>query len=268
VIAPATGTGGTDELLVERRGRVIELTINRPERRNALSPALIGALTGVLTAGAADPDVRAVLLTGQGCKAFCAGFDLGHIEDAGEEPGGERDLVDDLSTMLRAQPLPVIAAVNGAAVGAGCDLAIACDLRIGHPGTRFGMPTARLGFLYGARGIERLLSTVGLPLAKELLLTGSLLPAERALQAGLLSAVVPEEDLLSVARDQADVIADNAPLSVSASKRIVDLLAGHAMNQQEMAEIAALQDQVWRSQDAAEGTRAHHERRPPIFTGR
>lgn len=251
-----------------RRGRVLELTLNRPERRNALSPTLIGALSGVLTAAAADPEVRAILLTGRGGKAFCAGFDLGQFDDAGAEPGGERDLVDHLSTMLREQSLPVVAAVNGAAVGAGCDLAIACDLRIGHPGTRFGMPTARLGFLYGARGIERLLQTVGLPLAKEMLLTGSLLPAPRALQAGLLSAVVPEDDLLSVARDQADAIADNAPLSVSASKRIVDLLATAALSDQEAAEIAALQDQVWRSQDAAEGARAHRERRAPSFTGR
>lgn len=158
--------------------------------------------------------------------------------------------------------------MNGAAVGAGCDLAIACDLRVGNPGSRFSMPTARLGFLYGTRGIERLVQTVGLPLAKEMLLTGSLVPAPRALQAGLLSEVVSEADLLSVARDRADVIADNAPLSVSASKRIVDVLAGCALNPQEVAEVASLQDQVWRSQDAAEGARAHHERRPPIFTGR
>ncbi|SFE33631.1 enoyl-CoA hydratase/isomerase family protein [Blastococcus tunisiensis] len=264
----ARAAGAAEELVVERRGRVLELTINRPDRRNALTPSLIGALTGALTAGAADPEVRAVLLTGQGRKAFCAGFDLGHFDDAGAAPGGERDLVDGLATTLRAQPLPVIAAVNGAAVGAGCDLAIACDLRIGHPGTRFGMPTAKLGFLYGTRGIERLLHTVGLPLAKEMLLTGSLLPAPRALQCGLLSAVVPEEDLLSVARDEADVIAENAPLSMSASKRIVDVLATAALTEQDHAEIVALQDQVWRSQDVVEGQRAHRERRPPIFTGR
>lgn len=267
-MSASTTGAAADELFVERRGRVLELTINRPERRNALSPTLIGALSGALTAGAVAPEVRAVLLTGQGDRAFCAGFDLDHFDDDGAVMGAERDLVDDLATMLRAQPLPVIAAVNGAAVGAGLDLALACDLRIGQPGTRFGMPTAKLGFLYGVRGIERLLETVGLPLAKEMLLTGSLLPAPRALQAGLLSAVVAEEDLLSVARDQADVIADNAPLSVSASKRIVDVLATAALTKENQAEIVALQNEVWRSQDAAEGARAHRERRSPIFTGR
>ncbi len=257
-------------LRAEQRGPVIEVTLDRPERRNSLTPGLISALMELLAAARVDRDLRAVLLTGTGEKAFCAGFDIEMIDSVGgSDTGTERDLVDDLATTVRELPVPVVAAVNGAAVGAGCDLAVACDIRVGGPSARFGMPPARLGILYGWKGVERLIDTVGPAPAKEMLLTGSLIDAERANQIGLLSAVVPADGLLAEARRITDVLAANAPLSVAASKRMVDLLARPGtLDQADQAALADIQAEVWNSEDAVEGARAYRERRPPEFTGR
>lgn len=262
----ATKVEGLD---VSVRGAVLEVVIDRPERRNALTPELIRGLLDLLDSAAATTQLRAVLLTGAGEKAFCAGFDIGRIESAGGEAGGgERELVDDLATAVRALPLPVVAAVNGAAVGAGCDLAIACDIRIGTPASRFGMPPVRLGILYGWKGLDRLVRTVGLPAAKDLVLTGGLYDAQRAYDVGMLSAIVSPERLLAEARTVTDTLAANAPLSVTGSKRMLDLLASRRLDERELAEVAAIQERVWTSDDAAEGARAYRERRPPNFTGR
>jgi enoyl-CoA hydratase/carnithine racemase len=262
--------GRVDGLEVAVRGATLELTLARPDRRNALTPEVIAALLALLEEAAASDELRAVLLTGTGPKAFCAGFDIARIDSiGGEQVGAERDLVDQLATAVRALPLPVVAAVNGAAVGAGCDLAVACDLRIGAPAARFGMPPARLGILYGWKGMERLLRTVGLPAAKELLLTGRLIDAQRAYDVGLLSAIVDADRLLDEAREFTDTLAANAPLSVAASKRSLDLLASRdELTQRELDELAALQQRVWNSADAAEGASAYREQRTPRFTGR
>ncbi len=269
---PARGQGVLDVegLRVEQRGPVVEVTLDRPERRNALTPDVISALMQLLTAARGDRQLRAVLLTGAGEKAFCAGFDIEMIESVGgSETGAERDLVDELATTVRELPVPVVAAVNGAAVGAGCDLAVACDIRVGSPAARFGMPPARLGILYGWKGVERLVRTVGPAAAKELLLTGALVHAERAHHIGLLSAIVPADELMAEARRITDVLAANAPLSVAGSKRMVDLLAAPGtLSDEAHAVLAEIQRTVWNSEDAVEGARSYRERRPPEFKGR
>lgn len=267
--SPTIGTT-VEDVEVETHGRVLEITLNRPERRNALTPELIHGLLTLLDEAASSDLLRAVLLTGTGDRAFCAGFDIGRIESpGGEDGGGERDLVDDLATAVRELPLPVVAAVNGAAVGAGCDLAVACDIRIGVETARFGMPPARLGLLYGWKGVDRLVRTVGLPAAKDLVLTGRLYDAQRAYDVGLLSAIVPPGELLAEARELADTLAANAPLSVAGSKRMLDLLASRStVSEQELDELAAIQRRVWSSEDATEGARAYREGRQPQFKGR
>ncbi|MBW3562534.1 MAG: enoyl-CoA hydratase/isomerase family protein [Actinobacteria bacterium] len=269
-MSAATIGPAVEGVVVEVRGPVLELTLDRPARRNALTPELIEGLLGILDEASGNNDVRAVLLTGAGDRAFCAGFDIGRIESpGGQEGGNERDLVDDLATVVRELPLPVIAAVNGAAVGAGCDLAVACDIRIGVPTARFGMPPARLGLLYGWKGVDRLVRTVGLPAAKEMLLTGRLYDAQRAYDVGLLSAIIPADDLLTEARELTDTIASNAPLSVAGSKRMVDVLASRSsVTDEELDEFAAIQERVWASEDATEGARAYREGRQPRFKGR
>lgn len=269
---PARGQGVLDVegLRVEQRGPVVEVTLDRPERRNALTPDVISALMQLLTAARGDRQLRAVLLTGAGEKAFCAGFDIEMIESVGgSETGAERDLVDELATTVRELPVPVVAAVNGAAVGAGCDLAVACDIRVGSPAARFGMPPARLGILYGWKGVERLVRTVGPAAAKELLLTGALVHAERAHHIGLLSSIVPADELMAEARRITAVLAANAPLSVAGSKRMVDLLAAPGtLSDEAHAVLAEIQRTVWNSEDAVEGARSYRERRPPEFKGR
>jgi enoyl-CoA hydratase/carnithine racemase len=261
--------GHVEGLRTEVRGAVLEITIARPERRNALTPALIRGLMDLLDRTQSHNGLRAVLLTGAGQKAFCAGFDIAMIDSPGAEVvGAERDLVEDLASAVVALPLPVVAAINGAAVGAGCDLAVACDIRIGTSACRFGMPPARLGILYGWKGVDRLVRSIGLPAAKELLLTGQLIDADRAYDLGLVSAVVPAGALLDEARAVTDTLAGNAPLSVAASKRMTDLLsAGAALSDDALSELASIQQRVWTSDDAVEGARAYRERRPPQFTG-
>lgn len=264
----AASAASVDGLRVAAHGGVLELTIDRPERRNALTPGVIEGMLAAFDAAVDGGDVRAVLLTGTGDRAFCAGFDIAMIDSlGGPDVGAERDLVDRLATAARDLPLPVVAAVNGAAVGAGCDLAVACDLRLASDAARFGMPPARLGILYGWQGMERLLHAVGLAAAKELLLTGELIDAARAQDLGLVARVVPANRLLDKARDLAETIAGSAPLSVWGSKRSLDLLASRGLTDRELTDLTAIQQRVWGSADAEEGARAHRERRTPRFTG-
>src|SRR5579883_2472155 len=169
-----------DGLLVARESGVVTLTLDRPARRNALTPELIGALLAELERVDGDPGVRAVVLTGTP-PAFCAGFDIDRIESqGGARSGAERDLADRLSSRVAAMRAPVIAKLNGVASGAGCDLALGCDLRFASSEARLSMPPARLGVLYGWRGTARLVRTIGPARAKEMLFSGELVSAERA----------------------------------------------------------------------------------------
>lgn len=249
------------------RDRVMELFINRPARRNVLNPALVHCLIDALDWATAEAaGVRCVLLGGRG-EAFCAGYDIGDIGSSGEV-GGEKDLVDRLATHIEDLPLPVVAAVHGPAIGGGCDLAVACDIRLGSTTARFGMPPARLGVLYAVNGMRRLLQRAGESTAREMLLTGLPIDARRAERAAVLSAVVEPEELLERARELCDQLVANAPLSVAGAKRSLGLLSvAHTWTEVEHAELEEIQRRVWRSADASEGPMAFRERRPPQFIG-
>jgi enoyl-CoA hydratase/carnithine racemase len=248
------------ELIVEERGPVRRLTLNRVEHRNALTPELIEMLAAELERVGADPEARVLVLAGAG-GTFCAGYDLNLLESPGRpDAGSERDRVEGLCARLRAVRIPTVARVDGVASGAGCDLAVSCDVRIASSDARFAMPPARLGILYSPEGIARLAALVGPAVAKELLFTGELVDAERALAIGLANRVVPPERLEAETDAFAERVAANAPLSVAASKRIVDGAAP-----EEAAELGRL---VWMSEDAREGPAAFRERRPPRFRGR
>ncbi|MGH3327137.1 MAG: enoyl-CoA hydratase/isomerase family protein [Streptomycetales bacterium] len=257
----------TAALDTEVRGGVLELFINRPERRNVLDPPLVRCLVETLDWAVASGTLRCVLLGGRG-DAFCAGYDISDIGSTGRQ-GAERDLVDRLATHIENLPLPVVAAVNGAAIGGGCDLAVSCDIRLGSPAARFGMPPARLGVLYAVDGMRRLVQRAGDSTAREMLLTGIPIDARRAEQVALLSAVVEPEELLEWARELCARLVANAPLSVTGSKRSLGLLCtAHAWTDADHAELAEIQQRVWSSTDAAEGPRAFRERRMPQFVGR
>jgi len=258
-----------DGLDVRRSGHVLEVILDRPERRNALTPVVIEGLIRLLEVVDRSHEFRVIILRGAGGKAFCAGFDIAQIQSQGGlSAGAERDLVDHLSTRVAEVGVPVIAGVDGAAVGAGCDLAVACDIRIGSPVARFGMPPVKLGLLYGQRGMLRLISTIGPTAAREMLLTGNLVEAARATETGLLNSVVPADRLVEECWSLAEVIAANAPLSVTGTKRIIRLLTTSVeISASAQAEIDDIQRTVWTSQDAQEGSRAYLERRAPRYSG-
>lgn len=239
---------------------VATLTLDRPEARNALTPELIAELLQTLGEIARDPDVRAVVLRGAS-GSFCAGYDLNHLTSPGTaEAGRERDEVERVCAALLGLRMPTVAAVAGVASGAGCDLAMSCDVRIASEDARFAMPPARLGILYSPEGVGRLTSLVGPAVAKELLFTGTLIGAERALAVGLVNRVVPAGSLDDEVSAFTAEVAGNARLSVEASKLTVDGAPAAA--------IARAQTIVWNSDDAREGARAFRERRSPRFRGR
>ena len=260
---------GAEELIVRERAGVTYVLLNRPEQRNALTPDLIDRLLAEVERVDADPDARVLVLSGAG-DAFCAGYDINYLESPGTPgAGAERDHVDEVCSRLRVLRAPTIAAVNGVASGGGCDLAVSCDLRFASEEARFAAPPARLGILYSPEGIARLTALVGPAVAKELFFGGELVDAARALAIGLVNRVYPGERLGEETQRFAETVAANAPLSVAASKLIVNLLAeGAPLTEEAAAAIEEASLRVWASEDAVEGPRAFRERRAPRFTGR
>jgi enoyl-CoA hydratase/carnithine racemase len=236
------------------------LTLDRPERRNALAPDMVAAALECLERVDADAGARALVVAGAG-EAFCAGFDVERIEGT-----GQRDLVESLCARVAAVRVPTVARVQGVASGAGCDLAVSCDLRVASPDARFSMPPARLGIVYGWRGTQRLVRLVGPAAAKEMLLTAGFVDAGRALATGLVNRVA--DDLDAAVDELLAHVTANAPLSVAAAKRIVDHVAGGTPGADALAEIERVSAAAGESDDAAEGRAAFRERRPPEFRGR
>jgi enoyl-CoA hydratase/carnithine racemase len=230
---------------------------------------LIAELLEMLDRIEADDETRVVVLTGSP-PAFCAGFDITRIESPGaSSAGSERDLVERLCSRVREIEVPVIARVGGVASGAGCDLALSCDLRVASDEARLGMTPARLGLVYSQEGTARLVGTVGPAAAKELLFTGDLLDAPRALQLGMVNRLVPADELDSETDRLAATIAANAPLSVSASKLMVNLIADERpLSPDARAAVEEASVRVWMSADSQEGPQAFRERRPARFVGR
>jgi enoyl-CoA hydratase/carnithine racemase len=257
------------ELLVTSSDRVVRLTLNRPEQRNALTPELITRLLEELEKADADSEVRAVVLSGAG-DSFCAGYDIHRLLSPGRpDAGAERDLVERLCSRLRALRAPTIAKVNGVASGGGCDLAVSCDVRFAADSARFAMPPARLGVLYSTEGMARLTALLGPAVAKELLFSGELVDSARALEIGLVNRVCPAERLDEETERFIAAVAGNAPLAVAAAKQIVNLIAdGAPLPADAYAAIEETAQRIWTSADAAEGPRAFRERRAPRFTGR
>jgi enoyl-CoA hydratase/carnithine racemase len=254
----------SDAIRWETRGRIGVATIDRPEKRNALSADLCRQLHGHLDA---DPSLRAVVITGAGEKAFCAGADLA-VRTAETESASDDSFNPPFEAMLEAvvaYPAPVIAAVNGHAIGAGMQLAVACDVRVVAPNATFGIPAGKLGVFLSPENIARLATLVGQGAARDILLTARSYDADEAAAIGLVQRRA--DDALAAALELAEQIAALAPLTVQGSKRALHLVAG-ALTDATLTELRALQDRAFGSDDLREGLAAFSEKRPPDFEGR
>lgn len=257
-----------ENLLVEREGAVAVVTINRPEKRNALNTLTISEIHHAMTALGADASVRAIVLTGAGDKAFVAGADISEL--AVMTPAGGKDhaaagqrAFDAIETLGK----PVIAAVNGFALGGGCELAMACTLRIAADTARFGQPEINLGLTPGYAGTQRLPRLVGRGRALELLLTGDMITADRACEIGLVNRVVPAASLRAEALALATTLAAKAPI---ATQYILELVQRGA--EMPLAEAQHLESTLFgliaSTEDMREGTSAFLEKRTAVWKGR
>ncbi len=246
---------------------LVVVTVNRPDKLNALSAAVLDDLEAAFHEARTSDAVKGVVLTGAGEKAFVAGADIGQFKELNALTGqrfAERGQA--VFGQIEAMPKPVIAAVNGYALGGGCELAMACHLRLASENARFGQPEVNLGIIPGYGGTQRLPRLVGLGLATELVLTGEQISAARAYEIGLANKVVPQEKLLDAAKAMLRTITQKAPVAVRftlAALRMSDgpLDAG-------LRHEAALFGQAAATEDAQEGASAFLERRDAEFKGR
>jgi enoyl-CoA hydratase/carnithine racemase len=257
------------DLGITREAGVACLTLNRPDKRNAIDDAARAALTEAFAGFENDAAIRVVILTGAG-TAFCAGVDLA---TPGNVPVHSSIAASPIVTRARlTAPLdafnkPVIAALNGIAVGGGLELALACDLRIAATGARFGLTEVKIGSLPASGGTQRLVGAVGRTFAAQMLLTGELISAERALASGLVSELHAPDALMGRAFALAQVIAENAPLSLIAIKKALraatdlPLAAGFELERSLYGALAL-------TQDREEGRKAFREKRKPKFQGK
>jgi enoyl-CoA hydratase/carnithine racemase len=257
-------------ILVDDRPRpggvlIRTLTLSRPDRRNALDPEHLALLsTRIAEAGAAEA-VRALVITGAG-TAFCSGYDLSvPLAPAGGE--APDDPVIRAMAAVRSCPLPVIARVNGAAFGAGLELAISCDVRVVSDAASFCLPPARLGIAYAPEGLARLVALVGTSRARRIVFTGEVLTAAAAGAAGLVDELATAADLDARVEALADAFAGTAPLAVRTMKRTLNALEPR-LDVQTRAAFEADRLACFASEDAAEGVRAFAGRRTPVFRGR
>jgi enoyl-CoA hydratase len=258
-------TAGADNpvVLTARRGRVLVITLNRPDQRNAVNAAVAQGIAAALDDLDADPELTIAVLTGAG-KGFCAGMDLKAFV-AGESPRvGDRGFA---GITRRAAVKPLIAAVDGFALAGGLEVALACDLIVASRGTRLGIPEVKRGLIAAGGGLLRLPRALPRNIAMELALTGDPILAERAFELGLVNRLTEPGEALDAALELADAIAHNGPLALAASKRVltesVDWPDGEFFDRQD--EIA---DPVFGSADAREGAAAFAEKRRPVWRGR
>ena len=256
-----------------REAGVACLVLNRPEKRNAIDDATRDALAKAFADFDADAAIRVVILTGAG-TAFCAGVDLATpgnvaVQENAQAIAPASPVVTRprLTAALDAFSKPVIAALNGVAIGGGLEMALACDIRIADTNARFGLTEVRIGSLPASGGTQRLVGAVGRTIAAQMLFTGELISAEQALAAGLVSELHAPDDLMGRALGLAQVIAENAPLSLAAIKKALraatdlPLAAGFELER-------ALYGALTLTQDREEGRKAFREKRKPKFEGK
>jgi len=260
----------TDKMIAEKDGGIGWMTFNSPERRNAISVAMRHAILQILEDFDADDGVRVVVMKGAGGQAFVSGADISEFEKV-RNTAEQRAAYAELSARVDQAYLdlnkPLIAMINGFCLGGGLGTALSADIRIAADDAQFGIPAARMGLGYPYKSLRRLIDVVGPAYAKEVMFTARRFSAEEALRMGLVNRVVPVAELEGTVRELAATIAQNAPLTVRASKTIVN----EAMKDPDARDEALcdrLYEECMASEDYKEGRHAFMEKRKPVFAGR
>ncbi len=259
-----------NSFLISREGPVATLTINRPDVRNAFKLSMWQNLPAHMKALDDDSAVRVIVMRGAGEKAFASGADISEFETTMSTPDGalqQNEAYEAALESIETTTKPVIAMIYGFAMGGGCGLTTACDIRIAADTVRMGIPAGKLGVVYSLSGTRRLANLVGPALAKELLMTGRAVDAQEALRIGLVNHVVPALDLSAYTYAMAAQIAQHAPLTVRGANLAIRACLGDA-SQEEIREIHDLRIRGFKSEDFKEGVRAFLEKRPAQFSGR
>lgn len=256
-----------ETILVEKRGNVAVLTINRPDKLNALGYKVHQEGVAALEELRKDEEVRVLVITGAGEKSFIAGADIS--EFAGKTPVSQRAIFQEktLFNSIDEFPKPVIAMVNGFCLGGGCEVALACDLRIAGEKARFGQPEINLGIIPGGGGTQRLTRLIGEGKSMEMILTGDMIDAQTALNLGLVNHVYSAEELETKTMELANKIAEKSPIALQLAKEAVKLAAKSNLDEGLKREVDLFAI-CFSSQDKEEGVAAFLEKRKPVFTGK
>jgi len=254
-------------LRVERDGPIGRMVFDSPERRNAISGDMWRGIAVAMADFDSDPEIRCIVLRGEGTVAFAAGADISEFEQRRASDAAIKQydgLVDAAQHAVEDSQKPVIALIHGFCIGGGLEMALACDLRYAAASSKFAIPAARLGIGYGVHGTNRLVATVGHAAAREIMFTGRRFSAEEALAMGLVNRVLPDAELDDHVQQIALTLAANAPLSIAASKTTIGaLIEAHG----DFAKSRVLIERCMKSEDYIEGRRAFLEKRTPRFKG-
>ena len=254
-------------LLTERDGALVVLTLNRPDKLNALNAELLSELDVSLAALAGDTSIACAILTGAGEKAFAAGADIAAMLDMSTEQARHFSEVGHrICSRIERAPFPVIGAINGFALGGGCELALACDFLYASDKAKLGQPEVNLGIIPGFGGTQRLARRVGIGRARELCYTGDTIGAEEALRIGLVNAVVPHAELMGKVKDVAGKIAKKGPLAIAQCKRALFSGEGVPLDTANALETQAFA-MLFGTSDRREGMAAFLEKRAAAFKG-
>ena len=261
----------TDKLKIDYPAEAVaRLTISRPEARNALDHDVLGAISEAMPRLDEGIETRCVILTGEG-KAFSAGYDIAGIPAESFERDAEALVAHPFTAALEAvagHPWPVLAALNGHALGGGLELALCADIRVCARGAKLGMPPAKLGLIYGHTGLQRFIDTIGIPRTKQLFLTGQNISGERAEHIGLVNEVVDDDRVEAESLELAAEIAGNAPLSMKGNKHAIETLNSFSrLTPEQEQELIALRESCFASEDMREGIKAFGEKRKPQWKG-
>ena len=264
---------GSKLLLIERNKNVCTLVLNRPEKKNSLSPELVELLLQTLNELSADDRIRAVVIRGAGDNAFCSGYDIRSLPTQLSEDVREKlktlNPVESLFKTIVNYPYPVIAMINGMAFGAGCELSICCDIRIGADNIRMGMPPAKLGLVYPWTGLQRFIQAIGLKSTREIFFTARTYDGIRLKEIGLVDYLVPRDELETFTYQMAEEIAANAPLALKGTKSVLNLLLETVQpDKSSMQEAESITETAFGSEDIREGQLAFLEKRKPTFKGK